>query len=148
VADWSKQRYYEDVAVGDAVPPVVINVTVERLVEYAAAVWQFHPIHHNAAFAQRTGAPDMYANNTVIQGWLERTVREFIGLDGRIKRVGPVRIRTFSCPGDAVVTRGTVKRKWQADGKNFLELELVSEHQRGVCVAPSPVIVTLPSRGG
>jgi acyl dehydratase len=148
MADWSKQRFYEDVQVGDQVPSVTINVTVERLIEYAAAVWQFHPIHHNTRFAQKTGAPDMYANNTVVQGWIERTAREYLGLDGRIKRVGPLRIRTFSCPGDTVVTKGTVKRKWQEDGKSFVELELLSEHQRGVCVAPTRVIATLPSRGG
>lgn len=146
MADWSIQRRFEDVQVGDQIPPITFNLTVERIIEYAAAVWQFHPIHHNTRFAQKTGAPDMYANNTVVQGWIERTVREYIGLDGRIRRVGPVRIRTFSCPGDTVVTRGTVKRTWQEGGRNYLELELLAEHQRGVCVAPSPVIVTLPSR--
>ncbi len=144
--DWSIQRRFEDVQVGDEIPSITFNITVERLIEHAAAVWQFHPIHHNTRFAQGTGAPDMYANNTVIQGWLERTVREYIGLDGRIRRVGPVRIRTFSCPGDTVVTRGTVKRKWQEGGLGYVELELLAEHQRGVCVAPSPVVVTLPSR--
>ena len=143
--DWSYQRTFDDVNEGDEVPPVVINLTIQRLIEWAAATHQFHPIHHNTEFARGTGAPDMFANNVACQSWVERTVREYIGLDGRIKKVGPVQIRTFSVPGDAVATAGVVRRKWQEGGENLVELEMWSEHGRGFAVAPTAVIVALPS---
>ncbi len=144
--DWSVQRYFEDVSEGDEAPPVVINLTVQRIVEWASATHQFHPIHHNTRFVQKEGAPDMYANNVTCQSWWERTVREYIGLDGKIKKVGPIRIRIFNIPGDAVATTGIVRRKWQEGGENLIELEMWSEHDRGISVGPAPVIVALPSR--
>ncbi len=144
--DWDFQRYFEDINEGDVVPPVVTNVTVQRLVIEAGANRDFTPIHHNTEIAQGQGAPEMYANNVFIQGMWERVVREYIGLAGTIRKVGPFRMRIFNPVGENVVTRGTVARKWQAEGQNFLELQVQSEHSGGVSVGPGPVVVTIPSK--
>jgi hypothetical protein len=88
----------------------------------------------------------MYANNVFIQGMWERTVREYIGLGGRFKKTGPFRMRIFNNVGETVVTKGTVKRKWVENGEHLVELEIVSEHSRGISVGPGPVVVSLPSR--
>ncbi len=146
-ADWDRQRTFDEINEGDAVPPVVTNITVQRLVIEAGANRDFTPIHHNTEIAQGQGAPEMYANNVFIQGMWERTVREFIGLAGTIRKVGPFRMRIFNPVGEQVVTQGTVVRKWQADGENFVELEIRSEHSGGVSVGPGPVVVTVPSKG-
>ena len=145
--DWDRQRWFEDVNEGDIVPPVVTNITVQRLVIEAGANRDFTPIHHNTEIAQGQGAPEMYANNVFIQGMWERAVREFIGLAGTVRKVGPFRMRIFNPVGEPVVTRGTVVRKWQEGGENFVELEMLSEHARGVSVGPGPVVVTVPSKG-
>ena len=63
----------------------------------------------------------MYANKVFIQGWWERTVRQFIGLDGRIKEVGPFRMGIFNTVSKSVVAKGTVKKKWQEGGENLVE---------------------------
>lgn len=144
--DWSKQRYYEDVEVGDEVPPVTIHLTVQRLVIEAGANRAFPPIHHNTEVAQALGAPEMFANNGFIQAMWERTYREFIGLDGVVKKVGPFRIQTFNTAGDSVVTPGVVKRKWQENGENLVELEMWCENSKGISVGPGPVLVALPSK--
>ena len=146
MADWTKQRYFEDVAEGDEVPPITFNMTVQRLVIEAGANRDFNPIHHNTRLAQAQGAPEMYANNTFILGWWERTAREYIGLGGVIKKLGPFRLRIFNNVGEVVLCKGTVKRKWQEGGENLVELEMWSEHSRGVSSGPGPVLVSLPSR--
>jgi hypothetical protein len=76
----------------------------------------------------------------------ERTVREYIGLGGRLKKTGPFRMKIFNTVGETVVTKGSVKRKWQEGGENLVELEIWCEHSRGVSVGPGPVVVSLPSR--
>jgi hypothetical protein len=114
----------------------------------AGANRDFQPIHHNTEISQAQGAPEMYANNVFIQGMWERTVREFIGLDGRIRKIGPFRMRIFNTVGMAVGTKGTVKRKWRENGENLVELEIWSENPQGTSVGPGPVVVTLPSRPG
>ena len=109
----------------------------------AGANRDFNQIHHNTPVTQAQGAPDMYANNVFIQGMWERTVREYIGLGGRFKKTGPFRMRIFNNVGETVVTKGTVKRKWVEGDDHLVELEIVSEHSRGISVGPGPVIVTL-----
>jgi hypothetical protein len=146
--DWSLQRYVEEVAVGDEIPPLAIHLTIARLVVEAGGNLDFSRVHHNAAVAHAAGAPDMYANNVFIQGWWERAVREYIGLAGRVRRVGPLRMRVFNTVGETVVTRGVVRRVWEEDGEHLVELEMRSEISRGVSVGPGPVVVSLPSRGG
>ncbi len=146
MADWTKQLYFEDVAEGTEIPPVTLHLTVQRMVIEAGGNRDFSPIHHNTRVAQSQGAPEMYANNIFLQGMWNRTVQEFIGLDGRIKKVGPFRMRIFNTVGDSVVTKGTVKKKWQEGGENLVELEIWSENSKGVSVGPGPVLVTLPSR--
>jgi hypothetical protein len=95
---------------------------------------------------QQQGVEEMYMNNIFVQAMWERTVREYIGVAGRIRKVGPFRMRVFNQAGYAVVTRGWVKRKWQQDGQNLVELEIWSENDRGLSVGPGPVQVSLPSR--
>ena len=144
--DWSQQRLFEEVSVGDELSPLSINLTVTRLIVEAGANLDFSQVHHHAGIARATGAPDMYANNIFIQGWWERTVREFIGLGGRFKKTGPLRMRIFNTVGDVVTTRGVVKRMWREEGEGLLELEMRTEMSRGVSVGPGPVIVALPFR--
>ncbi len=145
--DWSRQRHVEDVSVREEVPPLAVHLTIARLVVEAGANLDFSRVHHNTAVAHATGAPDMYANNVFIQGWWERCVREYIGLAGRVRRVGPLRMRIFNTVGETVVTGGVVRRVWEEAGEHLVELEMRSEISRGISVGPGPVIVALPSRG-
>ena len=145
--DWSQQRYFEDVTEGDKVPAVGFPITIARLVMEAGVNLDFSRVHHNAAAARRTGAPDMYANNVFVQGWWERTVREFIGLRGVIRSVGPFRMRIFNPVGETVTTRGVVRRCWRDGDDGLVELELHSEISGGISVGPGPVVVSLPLRG-
>ena len=145
--DWSKQLYWDDVAVGDAIPPLTFNMTVHRLVVFAGGNRDFAPIHHDTEVSHAQGAPDMYANNVFCQAMWERTVREWMGLDGRIKKVGPFRIKTFGIVAETITVKGHVARKWQEGDQNFVELELRSELSNGrVSTGPGPVVATLPSR--
>ena len=146
MADWSKQRYFEDVTEGEEVPSLSFNISVQRLVIEAGANRDYAPIHHNTPFAKATGAPDMYANVTFICGWWDRTVREYIGLEGVIKKLGPFRLRVFNLVGETVACKGTVKRKYQEKGENLVELVMHTEDSKGVTTGPGPVLVSLPSK--
>jgi hypothetical protein len=145
--DWTVQRYWDDVNEQDELPTVTFPISVYRLVVEAGANRDFNSIHHNTEFAQASGAPEMYANNIFIQGMWERTVREYIGLAGVIKKVGPFRMRIFNAVGETVATKGRVRRKWKEGDSNFVELEIWSENSKGISVGPGSVLVTLPTRG-
>ena len=145
MADWSKQRYFEDVEEGEELPSTSYSITIQRLVIEAGANRDFAPLHHNREIAQRGGAPDMYANNMFIHGMLERTIREWIGLDGGIKKIGPFRMTLFNPVGETTVAHGKVEKKYQDGGENRVDLSLWAAHAKGTTVVGNAV-VTLPSR--
>ncbi len=146
--DWSAQRYWDDVNEGDDVGEVQFPLTIQRMVMAAGANRDFNAIHHSTYAAQAGGAPDMYAMNYFHHGMWERLVREYIGLAGGIKQIGPFRMRIFSPVGDTVVVRGKVVRKYREANEALVELELQSllATSGNVSVGPGPVTVILPTR--
>lgn len=146
MVDWRIQRYWQDVEEGDEIPAVAFPLTVYRLVVEAGANRDFNSIHHNSELARASGAPEMYANTGFLLGMWERALREFIGLDGTIRRISGFRMKRFSTVGHTVTVRGRVVRKWREDGDALVDLELWSEVSGEVNVGPGTVTVTLPVR--
>ena len=144
--DWSEQRYWDDVEEGAEVPPVAFPLSVYRLVMEAGANRDFNSIHHNSEFARASGAPEMYANTGFLLGMWERTVREFIGLGGSIRRIAGFRMRRFNTVGRTVVVRARVKSKRREAGDALVELEVWSELDGETTVGPGIVTVALPVR--
>jgi acyl dehydratase len=144
--DWNRQRCWEDLTVGQALPAIRFPLSVYRLVVEAGANRDFNSIHHNSDFARGTGAPDMYANVVFLQGMWERCVREFIGLGGVIRQVSGFRMGSFNTAGDVVTVEGSVARVWEDGGTGFAELRMCSRNRHGVSVGPGTVTVSLPKR--
>ena len=89
----------------------------------------------------------MYVNNVFALGMWERTVREYIGLSGVIKRMGPFRMTRFATPGETVIVRGTVARKWRQDDEHRLTIEMRSAISAGNCVISWVTVACLPGQG-
>ncbi|PPA01931.1 acyl dehydratase [Pseudomonas sp. MWU12-2312b] len=140
----TEQRYWEDVIEGEDLASLSFPLTVYRLVMAAGASRDFNSIHHNSEFAKSTGAPEMYANNYLLQGMWERAVRQYIGNKGVIRQLRGFRMRNFNVVGDTVVVKGRVVRKWLED-VGLIELEMWSENANGVSVGPGRVIAMLPT---
>jgi acyl dehydratase len=138
------QRTWNEALVGDTLGPLEFPLSVFRLVVAAGANRDFNPIHHNTEYARATGAPEMYANTTFLQGMWERTVRDYIGLDGTLRRLSGFRMNSFNCVGETVVVEGEVVRKWREDDTGLLEIRMWSRNGERVSVGPGAMIVTLP----
>jgi acyl dehydratase len=143
----SHQRSFGDVAVGEELPPVEFPLTVYRLVVAAGGNRDFNSIHHNTAYAQATGAPEMYASTFILMGMWERLVRDYIGPAGTIRSIRDFRMRRFNLVGSVVEVRGRVRdaRRDGAHGIVTLEVESLVDGQ--VTVGPGTVEVTLPHVG-
>ena len=139
------QRLFDDVTPGETLMPMAFPLTVYRLVVAAGGNRDFNAIHHNSTFAQASGAPEMYANNQLLQGMWERVVRGYIGLGGRIHSLRGFRMHRFNCVGDTVSVQGEVQRKWVDAGVNYVEIRLWSSNRDGVSVGPGSMVVSLPN---
>jgi hypothetical protein len=82
-------------------------------------------------------------NTYFIMGMIERLVREWVGLQGRIKKIGPLRMKMFNCVGDTVVFKGKVKQKLEENHQVVLDIR--SETQNGETVN-AEAIVGLPAK--
>lgn len=145
--DWTVQRLWEDVAVGDELTPVAFPLSTYRLVVAAGGNRDFNAIHHNGHYARTTGAREMYANTTFLLGMWERAVREFIGLAGRLHQLTGFKMARFNYVDATPVVRGRVERVWCEGDAGFARLEVWTEDAEGVTVGPGLVTVTLPRRG-
>lgn len=145
--NWTQQRYWDDVPEVAEIASIAFPLTVYRLVVAAGGNRDFNSIHNNSEFARAFGAPDMVANAGFLLATWERAVREFIGLDGTIRRISGFRLRNFNVVGDTTTVKGRVKRKWRDGVDGFVDIEVWSESNAGITIGPGTVTVTLPIRG-
>lgn len=124
--------------IGDTLPEIRIPITLHRLVMEAGANRDLSMIHHNTKVAQATGAPDAYTNTFFLMGMFERQLREFIGLTGRIKKIGPMQMKTFNCVGDVLVLKGTIM--YIENGS--VSIEQTVESERGVTTICQSIVET------
>lgn len=131
---------YDDVEEGALIPPFLLPLTVQRLVMEAGVNRDFAPIHSDRELAQASGAPDMYANTMLLQALFEAALRQWMGLGGRLRKLG-FSMRAFTTPGHEVTVAGRVAGK-RAQG--MVDLEVWTEVQ-GVRTAEGTATVELPS---
>ena len=106
------KRYWDDVKEGEALPEVrVEKLTRTDFVKYAGASGDFNPIHHDQMFAEASGNPTVFAMGMLNASILSRVITGFVGRPA--VRSYKVRFATRAWPGDDVICRGTVTRKFE-----------------------------------
>jgi hypothetical protein len=96
------------IRVGDALAPVEFALPLYRLVMAAGGNRDFNSIHHNSAFAQRTGAPEAYANTLFLMGMWERVVRDWAGSTARLTAIRGFRMTRFNLIGRSILVTAEV----------------------------------------
>lgn len=139
---------FEDVAVGDVLPTVALPLTVYRLVMAAGSNRDFNSIHHNTEYARSTGADEMYANTSFLMSSWERSVRDWMGLGGRIRAIRGFRMRSFNYVGETMRVLGEVAAVRTEGDLGVVEVAIRCENSAGVTVGPGTVEVVLPRRTG
>lgn len=142
--DWSRQTYFDEVEVGEELDAIAIPITLQRLVIEAGANRDLSLIHHDRDVAKATGAPDAYMNTFFIVGMFERLLREWMGLQGQIRKISDLRMKVFNAVGDLVTFKARVLEKNNKAGT--VVLELWSETEQGQTVTAQATVI-LPKRG-
>jgi acyl dehydratase len=117
---------FADVVDGAELPPFSIPLTIQRLVMEAAANRDFTPIHHDRDITRATGASDPYANTMLLQSVFEATVRQWMGLSGRLRRLG-FSMRSFATVGAVLSGHGRVQGTRPGGDGGFVDLEIWAE---------------------
>ncbi len=170
-------RYWEDVKEGAELPPMVKGpMTVTGFIAYAQGwgglyirahklAWQLfdkHPkagiknsqgipdcperVHWEEEMALKVGVPGAYDYGPERFSWLTHYMTNWIGDAGFLTRTA-CQIRRHNPAGDTLWIRGTVQRKYAADGKKLVDVALIAENQNGERSAVGNATAILPSRG-
>src|SRR5437660_10057208 len=90
--------YFEDVAVGDELPPLVKGPIAQiQLTRYAGASGDFNPIHQDEEFAKAAGLGGVFAHGRLSMGFVDQAVTDWAGA-GHVRKIGvrfaaPVRFK-------------------------------------------------------
>jgi 3-methylfumaryl-CoA hydratase len=141
--DWSRQLRRNEVAVGDAVPPYSMWLSYQRIVMSVAADRMFSGLHHNREQARWRGFRDIIFNTRGYEMMFEVMLRRWIGLDGRIRKLGPFRMGGSSYPGDVVTVSARVVGMTKTAEQELIQIELLAHNDRGEA-ARGEAQITLP----
>ncbi|NDH52068.1 MAG: acyl dehydratase [Betaproteobacteria bacterium] len=98
---------FEDIRVGQALPPLDIPVTVTLIAGGAIATRDYFPGHHDADAARALGSPDVFMNILTTNALVQRFVEQWSGPDARFKSV-KIKLGAPNYPGDTLRLRGEV----------------------------------------
>ena len=103
-------------------------------------------VHWDPAFARRSGNPTTFDYGRMREAWLIHACTDWMGDEGWLWRLR-VEFRGFNYVGDVQWVRGTVARRYLAEGgRPAVDLELHARNQRDEITAPATATVLLPSR--
>jgi len=135
----ARARTYDEIAEGDAGPPISHTLTRTDLVMYAGASGDFNPMHTDEVAAKDAGLPSVFGHGMFTAGLLATAVTDFVGL-GTLTSYR-VRFTKQTWPGEVLTTNVTVTEK-RPGNEVVLECAVVNEHGEakitGVAVAVLP----------
>jgi hydroxyacyl-ACP dehydratase HTD2-like protein with hotdog domain len=135
--------YFEDVAEGMDLPPLVKRPTIVSVFRYSAVTWNSHRIHYDRAWAEHEGYPGVLVQAHLHGAYLTQMVMDWIGPTGFLKKLAWTN-RHFAVPGDTLTCKGRVVRKHAAE--RLVDCEIWEENQEGRICTPGTAQVLLPAR--
>jgi acyl dehydratase len=106
-------RRFDDVQVGDELPPLEIPLTRSLIVATAIASRDYQDVHHDPSLAVQKGSKGIFMNILSTNGFVGRYVTDWAGPDAIIRSVS-IRLGVPNYPGDTMTMTGSVTAK--ADG--------------------------------
>ena len=97
----------EDLAVGDALPELVLEISASVVIGAALASRDFERVHHDRSYAQDSGMRDIFLNILATNGLVVRYVTDWAGPAAIVKQ-SSIRLGVPHYAGDTLTFSGTV----------------------------------------
>lgn len=125
---------------GEALPPVVDEITYRRVIMSPGATWDYFPGHYDPEYARSQGQPTIYANSLHLFGLLDRAAAQWAGPASFLVRRA-VRLHLSLYAGDTVTVTGTVVA---TRPEGLVDLELAVTNQDGARLCTADLTLRLP----
>jgi len=125
---------FEEVAVGDTLPELVLPLDRTLIVATAIASRDYQDVHHDPGLAVERGSPDIFMNILTTNGFVGRFVTDWAGPGARIESVS-IRLGAPNYPGDTMTLSGKVVcaevPSGGDDGRGVVEVAVRGANSRG-----------------
>ena len=141
----SEQRYFNDVQVGDELPPAHESASEPQLFLFSAATNNPHRIHYDLPFARSEGHPALLVHGPLQSAWMAKTLTNWAGPHGRLVRIA-TQNRGSAYPGEQLTFSGRVIDKHEEGGQCLVDLDVWEQKADGTVIMPGTATVSLPRR--
>ena len=128
--------------VGDALPPLVIEMTATLVVAGAIATRDFMPVHHDRDYANQQGAPDIFMNILSDTAYASRFLTDWAGPDAMLRKIS-VRLGVPVFPGHTLTYTGEITALREEAGEGVVDVALRATNELGDHVSGTATL-TLP----
>lgn len=142
----SQQLYYEDIAVGSEITPLVKQPTTRQLVMWAGASGDYNPIHYDKDFAQSRGLPGVIVHGQLVCSFLGQLMSDWMGEQGSLRKL-TCSYKGMNYPGETITVKGKVIKKYVEDREHRVECNIWVENPKGEKTTSGIAIVIMPARG-
>ena len=138
-----KTRRFNDVQVGEEIPPFGIDITTRLIVSTAIASRDYQNVHHDKPGAQALGSPDIFMNILTTNGLVGRYITDWAGPEALLRSV-KIKLGVPNYPGDHRELRGRVTALREEGIDHLADIEVAGKNGLGFHVTGT-VTVALPS---
>jgi acyl dehydratase len=111
---------------------------------YAGASGDFNPMHTNEVAAKDAGLPSVFGHGMFTMGLLGKAITDYVGV-GNLERYN-VRFTKQTWPGETLIARVSVAKKFDEDGKHKVQLDCEVVNQDGEPKVQGTAVAALPAR--
>lgn len=137
---WAETITFDQIKVGDELPPLDIPITVRLIVSTAISTRDYQNVHHDVEQARELGSPHIFMNILTTNGLVERYIGEWAGPEAMFRKIA-IKLGAPNYPGDTMVMSAVVTAKGESE--RDVELEVKGRNSLGNHVTGS-VRLTLP----
>lgn len=142
----ARTRTATEVAIGDQLPELEIDVTPTFVVSTAIATRDFQNVHHDRDSAVAGGSQDIFLNILTTTGLVQRFVTDWAGPEALVRAVA-VRLGVPCHAYDTLRLTGRVAERVTENGERRIVVAVSGAHDRGEHVAGT-VRIALPEEDG
>jgi acyl dehydratase len=143
--DYTAERYWEDVAVGEELPGFSIALDATAMVLQVSGSQDWNLVHHDTAFARESGMDGIFYNTGWTTGVLGRLLTDWAGYSGWVEKLS-FQMRGMNGAGAVVRAYARVTGKRQDNNRALVDLDIFLENDKVGVTTPGKATVRLPSR--
>ena len=134
---------WTDLAVGDELPSLALDITATHIAAGAIATRDFMPVHHDRDYAQAQGAPDIFMNILSTNAHCSRWLTDWAGPDALVRNLA-IRLGVPLMPGATLTFTGAISGLDGDEDEGRVEIEFraaadIGDHVTGTATLTLPL---------